>query len=196
MRCLMVIFSFIAMIMLMASCEDDFLQRTPLDQVTSVDYFKSPNDLKAYVNQYYSPTYFPKFANWGSDYGTDNQVGLSVDTRLEGTRTVATSGSIAFSPVRSINYFFDQYKKVKEKYALKDYQQYLGEAYFFRALIYINLLESYGDIQWITTELKTSSPELYSPRDPRNLVADNIIAALDSAAMYLTVDKPNGAHLS
>lgn len=193
MKYIKIIFSFIAVGMILSACEKDFLQRTPLDQVTSVDYFKSPNDLKAYVNQYYSPTYFPKFANWGSDFGTDNQIGLSVDTRLEGTRTVATSGSIAFGAVRSINYFFDQYTKVKEKYVLKDYQQYLGEAYFFRALIYINLLETYGDIQWVTKELGTSSPELYSARDPRNLVADNIIAALDTAAMYLTEDKTNGA---
>jgi hypothetical protein len=192
MKYFQIIFSFIAMIILLASCEEDFLQRTPLDQVTSVDYFKSPNDLKAYVNQYYSPTYFPKFANWGSDYGTDNQIGLNVDTRLEGTRTIATSGSIAFGPVRSINYFFDQYSKVKEKYVLKDYQQYLGEAHFFRALIYINLLKTYGDIQWVSTELKTSSPELYSPRDPRNIVVDKIIASLDTAAMYLTEDKTNG----
>ena len=179
--------------MILSACGEDFLQRTPLDQVTSLDYFKSPNDLKAYVNQYYSQTYFPKYANYGSDNGTDNQVSMNVDTRLEGTRTISTSGSIAFGPVRSINYFFDQYKKIKANYALKDYQQYLGEAYFFRALIYINLLKTYGDIQWLTTELGTSSPELYSPRDPRNIVADNIISALDSAALYLTEDKTDGA---
>ena len=55
------------------------------------------------------------------------------------------------------------------------------------------MLKSYGDIQWITTELGTESPELYSPRDPRNLVADNIIAALDTAAMYLREDKTSGS---
>ena len=69
----------------------------------------------------------------------------------------------------------------------------MGEAYFFRALIYFDLLKTYGDIQWITTELGTSSPELYNPRDPRNVVADNIISVLDSAAMYLTSEKTDGA---
>ena len=54
-------------------------------------------------------------------------------------------------------------------------------------------MESYGDIQWITTELKTNSPALYKARDPRSVVADNIIASLDSAAMYLTEDKTDGA---
>jgi len=193
MKYIKMIFSFIAASMIMISCEEDFLQRTPLDQVTSVDYFKNANDLKAYVNQYYWSTYFPIYQEGGMDFGTDNQITTTVDTRLEGTRTVATSGSIAFGPVRSINYFFDNYKKVEANAKLADYKQYLGEAWFFRALIYINLLQSYGDMQWITTELGTSSPELYNPRDPRNIVADNIIAALDSAAIYLTEDKTDGA---
>lgn len=185
--------AFFVTVIILSGCNEDFLQRNPLDAVTSPDYFKSPNDLKAYVNQYYSNTFFPKYANFGNDYNSDNQITTTVDQRLEGTRTVSTSGTIDFGYVRSINYFFDNYKKVEEKYTLQDYKQYLGEAYFFRALIYFSLLKNYGDIQWITTELGTSSPELYNPRDPRNLVADNIIASIDSAIMYLTDDKTDGA---
>lgn len=192
MKYLNIIISFFAVSIIFIACDEDFLQRAPLDEVTSLDYFKSPNDLKVYVNQYYT-SYFPQYANHGSDYGTDNQISTSVNQRLEGTRTVSTSGSISFGNVRSINYFFDQYKRVEEKYDIKDYQQYLGEAYFFRALIYFDLLKTYGDIQWIITELGTSSPELYNPRDPRNIVADNIISALDSAAIYLTSEKTDGA---
>lgn len=193
MKYLNAIIGFFAVSITFMACDEDFLQRSPLDEVTSLDYFKSPNDLKAYVNQYYSNTFFPKYANHGSDYDSDNQITTSVNQRLEGTRTVSTSGSIGFGNVRSINYFFDHYKKVEEEYNLDEYQQYLGEAYFFRALIYFSLLKTYGDIQWFTTELGTSSAELYNPRDPRNLVADQIIAALDSAAMYLTDDKTDGA---
>ncbi|MDD4108843.1 MAG: RagB/SusD family nutrient uptake outer membrane protein [Prolixibacteraceae bacterium] len=187
------IISLIALSILLISCDEDFLQRAPLDQVTSLDFFNSPNDLKTYLNQYYTSGYFPGYYNYGNDFGTDIQINRTVNTRLEGTRTVATSGSIGFGGVRSINYFFDNYKKVEKGYQLKDYQQYLGEAYFIRALIYFNFLKSYGDIQWYTTELGTSSPEIYNSRDPRNIVADNIILALDSAAMYLTEEKTNGA---
>ena len=45
---------------------------------------------------------------------------------------------------------------------------------------------------WITHELKTDSPELYNPRDSRDIVASNIILALDSDAMYLTSEKTKG----
>lgn len=183
----------LSLLFVLSGCENNFLDRTPLDAVTSPDYFKTPNDLRAYVNQYYSNAFFPKYANHGSDKGTDNQIGNAPDQRLEGTRTVATSGSIGFGNVRSINYFFENYKKVEQNYALKDYQQYLGEAYFFRALIYYALLQTYGEIQVVGNVPGTSSPELYNPRDARNVVADHIITSLDSAAIYLTADKTKGA---
>ncbi len=187
------IFHLVILLLALSGCDQNFLDRTPLDAVTSPDYFKTPNDLRAYVNQYYSSTFFPKYANHGSDRGSDNQIAQAPDQRLEGTRTIATSGSIGFGNVRSINYFFENYKKVEQSYSLKDYQQYLGEAYFFRALIYYSLLQTYGDIQVITKVLGTSSPELYNPRDARNVVADHIISSLDSAAIYLTTDKTKGA---
>lgn len=175
-----------------AACNEDFLDRYPLDAISDVNYFTTPDDLETYMNSFYSTTYFSKYPNHGADFNSDNQVGTNVDTRLQGTRVINTSGSIGFGWIRRVNYFFDNYKKVEENYALEDYQQYLGEAYFFRALSYYTMLQDYGDIQWITHELKTDSPELYNPRDSRDLVATNIIAALDSAAMYLTAEKTKG----
>lgn len=173
------------------SC-NDFLDRYPLDAISDVNYFNTPSDLETYMNSFYSTTFFAKYPNHGADFDSDNQVGTNINTRLQGTRVVATSGSIGFGWIRRVNYFFDNYKKVEENYALADYQQYLGEAYFFRALSYYTMLQSYGDIQWITHALGTDSPELYNARDSRDLVATNIVLALDSAAMYLTADKTQG----
>lgn len=176
----------------LTSCNDDFLNRYPLDAIGEVSYFTTPSDLKTYMNSFYSTTYFAKYPNHGADFDSDNQVGTNVNTRLQGTRVVATSGSIGFGWIRRVNYFFDNYKRVEENYDLKDYQQYLGEAYFFRALSYYTMLLQYGDIQWITHALNTDSPELYNARDSRDIVATNIILALDSAAMHLTADKTKG----
>jgi len=144
------------------------------------------------MNSFYSTSFFAKYPNHGADFDSDNQVGTNVNTRLQGTRVVSTSGSIGFGWIRRVNYFFDNYHKVKENHALEEYQQYLGEAYFFRALSYFSMLKSYGDIQWITYSLETDSPELYDSRDRRDFVASNIILALDSAAMYLTPEKTQG----
>lgn len=174
------------------SCNEDFLNRYPQDTISDASFFTTPEDLKTYVNYFYSRNFFSPYPNHGADFNSDNQVGPDIDTRLQGTRVTSTSGTISFGAIRSVNYFFDHYKKVEEKYDLKDYQQYLGEAYFFRALAYFYMLRTYGDMQWVTHVLNTDSPELYNPRDSRDLVATNIILSLDSAAMYLTADKTKG----
>lgn len=176
----------------LTSCSKDFLNRYPLDAIGDVDYFTTPNDLEAYMNSFYSTTYFAKYPNHGADFNSDNQVGTNVNTHLEGTRVVSTTGSIGFGWIRRVNYFFDNYKRVEKGFELKDYQQYLGEAYFFRALSYYTMLQQYGDMQWVTHDLGTESPDLYNDRDPRDLIASNIILALDSAVMYLQTDKTKG----
>ena len=180
-------------LLLLNACKKNFLDRKPLDQVSSLDYFKSPNDLKTYVNQFYSTDLFPIADEFGLDYNSDNAVTTDYDVRLAGNRTLDGAGPIDFSGVRNVNYFFDNYKRVEANAAFDDYKQYIGEAHFFRALIYYRLLQGWGDIQWFTTEVGTASPELLQQRDPRNIVADNIIADLDTAALYLQEDQTDGA---
>lgn len=176
----------------MTSCNDDFLDRKLLDKVQAEMYFEKPLDLEIYMNQFYSNSFFPKYPNHGGDFNSDNQVGSSVDTRLQGTRTVVSAGTIGFGNVRSLNYFLNNYKKIEGKHDFKTYQQYVGEAYYFKAVTYFNFLKAYGDIPWLDKDLGTSAPELYGTRTPRDIVADRIIGCLDTAAMYLSADRTNG----
>jgi len=183
----------IALLFILSACNEDFLNRSPLDQVGSTDYFKNPADLETYINQFYTKSMFPLYRQYGGDMGTDNAISNNINEWLNGSNTLDEAPHIDFSKVRAINFFFDNYNKVKEKNTLDLYQQYLGEAYFFRAMIYFNLLQLYGDIQWYTSEVGTESPELTAPRTPRSIVADNIITDLDSAALYLTELKTDGS---
>jgi len=179
--------------LMLSACEKNFLDRKPLELVLASDYFKTPKDLEAYVNQFYNSTSFPISSGYGLDYNSDNAVATNFDGRLAGTRTLDGAGWISFSRVRSANYFFDNYKRIEDYAAFDDYKQYVGEAFFFRALAYFDLLKGWGDIQWFTSVPGTESPELLQQRDPRNIVADNIIKDLDSAALYLQGAKTDGA---
>lgn len=174
------------------ACQEDFLERAPIDEVSTASFFKTPSDLEAYVNQFYYGTFPFRHDKYGADYGSDNQITIDINRRLEGSRVLAGSGGIWYGDVRDINVFFDHYGKVKSNADFEEYKQYLGEAYFFRALIYFNLLKSYGDVLWLETAVSPESPKLYEPRDPRNVVADSIIADLDKAAMFLQDDKTDG----
>jgi starch-binding outer membrane protein, SusD/RagB family len=180
-------------VLTLGACKKDFLDRKPLDKVAEGDYFKSPKDLETYVNQFYNPTSFPIVSNYGSDFNSDNSVSANFDARLAGTRTLDDAGPISFARVRNVNYFFDNYKRIEGNAPFADYKQYVGEAFFFRALAYFDLLQGWGGVPWLTTELGTESPDLKKQRDPRNVVADNIITDLDSAALYLQADKTDGA---
>ncbi|SHG30556.1 Starch-binding associating with outer membrane [Fodinibius roseus] len=193
MKYLQAVIGLIAFSVLISACDDGFLTRTPKDQISSEEYFKKPNDLEAYVNQFYDDDSFPIYGAWGEDFGTDNQVSDDINSRLEGTRVLSDGGGIFYDDVRDINYFFDHYGKVEENADFEEYRQYVGEAHFFRALIYFDLLRSYGDVLWLETTVGPESPRLYESRDPRNVVADNIIADLDTAATYLTAERTDGA---
>lgn len=192
----------ISLILALSACNDDFLQKIPLDQVSSEIFFVEPNDMKIYMNQFYNDAIFPVY--WGQilgnpyrggrdDYNSDLQVSSSsIHDRLKGTRTVesVTGAGWNFNDVRSINYFFDNYKKCTADF--DSYKQYAGEAHFFRAMIYFPLLQNFGDVPWYSFALETNSPELYTERTPRNQVADRIIADLDTAVLYLSAEKGNG----
>lgn len=97
------------LLIVFGACNDNFLNRYPLDAIGEVSYFTSPSDLKTYMNSFYSNAHFSRYLNYGSDFDSDNQVGTNVNTRLQGTRVVSTSGSIGFGWVRRVNYFFDNY---------------------------------------------------------------------------------------
>jgi hypothetical protein len=168
-----------------SSCRKDFLDRYPLDQITEQSYWKTPGDLELFVNQYY--TAFPGYSvgqqNAGIytiDNNSDDMIPVSFDVNLAGKSFIpASGGGWSWNNIRSVNVFLANYHKVEAAQA--DYNTYVGEALFFKAWFYYELLKRFGDVPWYSKPLETNSEELYSKRTPRNIVADSIIALLDNA---------------
>jgi hypothetical protein len=63
--------------------------------------------------------------------------------------------------------------------------RYYGEARFFRAYAYFDLLKKYGDVPLVLKTLDINSPELYMARTPRAEVIAQIYQDLDFAAQWL-----------
>lgn len=176
------------LMIMISSCEDDFLELYPLDEISTYDYWKTTKDLKLYVNKFY--LYFDDGDTWslgifGSDKETDNQVDIKdIPERLAGIRIVPESGGgWNFRWIREINYFFENYHHVEEPF--DGYKHYVGEAHFFRALFYFDLLKKFGDVPYISSTLNVDSEELYAPRTPRQQVIDSIVSDLDRAIEYM-----------
>lgn len=179
-----IIYTLLCFALALTACEKA-LDRAPLDQISTDDYWKTSLDLQKYVLQFYPM--LPKHEGVGQaneELESDNLIQAVPDPVLNGERTVTTaSWTNEWQNIRKLNIFFDNYKKVNAP--LANYRHFVGEAHFFKAWFYFELLKKYGDLPWYYSEIKAGSPELMKGRDPRTLVADSIIANLDRAAQYL-----------
>ena len=174
---------FICFGFLLSACED-FIDLQPLDRISTNDYWNTAADLGNYIVQFYPNLGGTNMVH--SDAGnSDDLVYASLSTILNGQRTPATGNwRSEWTNIRNVNIFFDNYAKCKDDFNIC--KQYVGEAYFFRAWFYFELLKKYGDLPWYSSALQIDDEAgLTRARDPRTTVADNILADLDKAVEYL-----------
>lgn len=171
-------------VFLSGACEN-FIDLEPLDQITVDNYWKSTNDLKNYMLQFY-----PVFYNYTAMVAelatnSDDMVHGSPSQIMNGERTLRSGNWRGeWTQIRNVNIFFENYEKCQD--AFSAYQHYVGEAHFFRAWFYFDLLKMYGDLPWYSEVLQLDSEEaLMRPRDPRTTIADKILEDLDKAISYL-----------
>ncbi len=173
------------------ACED-YLERPPLDQIDNDSYWKSAIDLKNYTARFYQD--LPKHENSIYTEGLESNDDITfrrADNLLNGENVISTgTWKSDFEKVRNINVFFDNFHNCED--AFNTWKQYLGEAQFFKAWIYFDLVQKYGDVPWYSNSLTTDQEEeLMRPRDSRTLVVDSILSLLDKAA--INVDKRDDA---
>lgn len=188
---------FIGLISLLISCSD-YLDREPLVQISTDKYWHTAKDLENYTLQFYPN--FPTFINltssysgfsfllgtigWDAPRGSDHQIMQTPATQLNGTRTIVQSGgNWNWRNIRAINIFFENYGKVDGTPA--SIQQFIGEAHFFKAWFYFELVRQYGDVPWFTHSLQMDSEDLYKARTPRTQVIDSVLWHLDKAVESL-----------
>ena len=184
--------------MTVTSCSD-FLDRPPLDQVPPSSYYLTADQLGTFPINYYT-SICPNNSGWWAgvatfDNGTDNQAARSGNASmfLQDQWKVPTSGGINMNNIRNVNKFINENEpKIAEGKVSGDadlIKQYMGEAYFVRAMLYYDKLQTYGDFPILLTELKVED-DLVTPnkRQPRNLVARQILSDMDKAIEKLQVD--------
>ena len=175
------------MIVFSISCDEEFLERYPKDQITEKNFWTSANQLKVYANQFY--TSLPhqtgySLDHWDDDVTSDNMVNYDYDVTLAGERTVPSSGGGWYwNNIREVNYFLENYQKCEDNF--EEYKHYVGEVYFFRAFYYFQKIKQFGDVPWINKTLNIDSDELYKERTSRRVVVDSILSDLDKAYDYL-----------
>lgn len=172
--------------LLLNSCSDDFLDKKPLANVTSENFFEKESDLKLYTNSFYKM--LPGMSIYNGDYIADNIIQSNLSNEMRGTRTVpSTGGGWKWEELRNINFFIENNKKCSDKSAQKHYN---GVARFFRAYFYFQKLKKFGDVPWydFVIDLKDSK-SLKKARDSREFIATKILEDLDYAIANLRSSK-------
>src|SRR5690606_4354232 len=121
----------------------------------------------------------------------DNSSDLSANNNSNGTDigygTIAVgSTNWNYGGIRSCNILLSKAGEYKGE---GDISQYTGEAHFFSAFAYFNLLKTFGGVPIVTSVLDVNSPELYEPRKSRYEVMALILSDLEQAIAKLPTEQ-------
>lgn len=178
-----------ALTFLLTACNDDFLERYPIAEISPENSFKTAQDLNLYTNSFYNDLPSANAIVRG-DKISDNVLYNGVPVEQSGERIIpakAGSGGWSWADLRKINTFFKYYQQCDDEQAREEYS---GLARFFRAYFYFEKVKRFGDVPWYNQVIGSTNEELLTkPRDSRVLVMDKIIADLDQAIENLNSDK-------
>src|SRR5882757_118392 len=170
-------------LMLAAGCKD--LNLGPKDQVSDASYWKTSEQFRLAANDFYyglrgAHNYTELNSDIASGVGSTEMTAVSNGSYLPTANSDLWTNS--YAGIRATNYLL---AKATESGLGSEIDRWVGEALFFRAYHYWNLVKSYGGVPLITKVLDVTSPELYTARATQQEVIDFIIADLDNAVPKL-----------
>lgn len=170
------------LLLMMCSCED-WLTKEPLAQMAPETFFSNENELQAFSNNFYSE--FPGSGLYEDQY--DLCLHMECPAEMRNGRVIPASGSgWTWTSLRNYNTLLE-YSVNCEDEAVRN--EYNAVARFFRAYFYFEKVKRFGDVPWYDRQLGSSDPDLYKPRDSRELVMQKMIEDIDFAIANLPSEK-------
>lgn len=163
------------------------LDMEPKTQLADTNYWQTPDHFKLFATQFYGWTVDFKQLDDSphSDVRSDLRTGITLDVYSNGTNSIPSSDKTYtnnYNRIRQVNTLLQQV----EGYAVPaDIETSVGEAHFFRAYCYFDLLQVYGDVIITRTPLDIDSPEMQMARNSRDEVVDFILEDLEEAIRLL-----------
>jgi len=188
----------VILITCLTSCDDSFLDRTPIDKETEPTVFTNYDNFKKYAWGFYNATngliayqsypqegdvsdmmYYAK--NTQGDWNYKGGFGWVFNLISEAT---ISSAAWNFEYIRSVNIMLDNIDG--SEMTDKDKEHWRGVGYFFRAHAYFEMMKNYGDLPWLEHVVSTGDKDIiYGKRDSRELIANNILENLLYAESHI-----------
>ncbi|PYP95001.1 MAG: RagB/SusD family nutrient uptake outer membrane protein [Gemmatimonadetes bacterium] len=177
--------------MLALGCKD--LTLGPKDQVSDASFWKTPDQFRLAANDFY---YGLQGADNWTEISSDIATGsgsTQMSSVSNGSYLPAANSDLwdkSYAGIRATNYLLT---KAAESGLGTQIDRWVGEALFFRAYHYWNLVKTYGGVPLITKVLDVTSPEVYTARSTQQQIIDFILADLDNAVPKLLKQSQLGA---
>ncbi|MEL7163166.1 MAG: RagB/SusD family nutrient uptake outer membrane protein, partial [Bacteroidota bacterium] len=175
-----------------SGCDDELLEVTPRNSVSTESFFRTESDLELYANGLVS---VPEGgAIFLSDQSSDNAAttgAVEIKTIMNASPTSQTIvGGWDWERLRSVNFFLENIDRAEVSDAVKDH--YRGLARMYRAEFYYDKVKRFSDVPWFGRVLNPDDEDLYKPQDDRAMVVDNVLEDLTFAAEHVREDVPVG----
>ncbi len=182
-------YKYLLLPLLLAACNKK-LDLTPKDQIADTLFWKTPEDFHLAANDfYYDLQAVPEYIDNTSDIAFGASIGGGVISSTGADARAVSNGSYlatltsplwdsSYKRIRGTNYLL---QKAQSSTLGTGIDRWVGEALFFRAYHYWNLVKTFGGVPKIETVLEVNSPELYTPRSTQAEIIDFILADLDNA---------------
>ena len=154
----------------------------PKDQVSDASFWKTPDQFRLAANDYY---FALQEARNYTELNSDIAFGAGANSVSNGSYLPAANSDVwnnSYAGIRATNYLL---AKAAESGLGAAIDRWVGEALFFRAYNYWNLVKTLGGVPLIDKVLDVSSAEVYAPRSTQQKVIDFIITDLDNAVPKL-----------
>ncbi len=184
--------------LLFGSCSD-FLDKNPLDQISSQTFWTSDNEVQMALAGVYSRLYVATFNH--DDAKTDVMAGESSANQSQAWVPIAqggitsTAGSIineiysnCYLGIGSCNFFLANVDKAKAVVSDANLNKYKAEVMFLRALFYNELVDAYGGVPLYTKPVTIDEAKV--KQSTKEQVVTQILSDLDFAIANL----PNVAY--
>ncbi len=188
-----------------SSCKK-YLDIPPMNVVQDKDLFASTSGMTVYLSRMYSQMPFEDFkyspnrqffddwlvtpgANEGSSIGRDAGTAM---TSEGGARNGPYWGR-AFNLLRDANRLLELLPEFKANFSESDYNHFIGEAYFARAMVFYALAKRYGGVPLVTSVLnypEVPADQLEIARSTEEETWNQVLADFDMAITNLNVNSP------